>query len=308
MLEIRIPISPTPSMINRVHLITHSIRSLGGEFASAHVRVSVGSPDPERDLHAEFPWSRKLDIEWAWVSKGEFLAWANKANPHIGTMTDRLKPPYRANRIIFLDADVLAVNPFEPFAEKGIAGVMAHVSPFNAHKDTWIALIEESGLPCLWQVMNLYSHSGFGVMEGDLSRKMSPAYFNTGVVFFDVATLEALRESYLTALTFAQNKLNSYFCDQIAYTLAGLKSGLPFHVLPVRYNFPNQGGFDTHYPDDLADIKFLHFLRTYVIDREHDFSSIDMMHRLAARTDLRGSNEILRARVAQLLPLMEADL
>lgn len=306
MIEVRVPISPTASMFNRVRLITHSIRSLGPAYADAHIRVTVGSLEPEFDIPHRYHWAKDLGIEWHWLPKSEFSAWQGTANAHIATMSERLKPPFTGDRIVLLDADVLAVNPWGTMMVEGpwVGGVMAHVSPFHDHDATWKLCREVVGLDP-HAAGNLIEHSGWGIMEYDVRRRYSRPYFNTGVVLADAAALTAMYDHYMSSLAALRKIMNSYFVDQIAFTLAMELAGVNISVLPPRFNFPNQIGFDHRYPEDLADIKFLHFLRLDTIDRERDFASMDAMRKLIARTDLRGSNEILRRRIAQLLPLME---
>jgi hypothetical protein len=104
-----------------------------------------------------------------------------------------------------------------------------------------------------------------------------------------------------------RNMRDTYWFDQLALALSAARSGGKKLVLQPRYNFPNQRGFDEAYPDDLADIRFLHYLRTDTVDRDRDFASLDAMLRLVDRTDLDGSNEVLRQRVEKLLPLIQPE-
>jgi hypothetical protein len=139
-------------------------------------------------------------------------------------------------------------------------------------------------------------------MDNAPGRRYSPPYFNTGVLFAPAKLLEKLYEPYMDALHFVRKCMDSYFFEQIALTLAVAKHGIPVEVLAVRYNYPNQAAFDALYPQELSDVRLLHFLRTDIVQRERDFETLESMQRLAGRRDLSGSNEALRARVAELLP------
>ena len=86
----------------------------------------------------------------------------------------------------------------------------------------------------------------------------------------------------------------------MALALAVAKSGVPARTLPLRFNFPNQRAFDLAHPAELADVRFLHYLRTEIVHRDRDFEGPAAMRRLIGRTDLSGSNEVLRAGVAGL--------
>jgi hypothetical protein len=308
-LEIRIPISPTDDYFNRIHLIAHAVRSLGGDYADTHIRVTVGADAPARDLHKDLPWSKKLGIEWKWIQGDEFTEWRATAHPYIATMMERFRPPFNAANVLMLDADVVAMQPFDEWLslverQPGIAGVMAHVAPFGDTAGAWNLLFQKQGLtpPAF-----TYEHSGWGLMDNDPARRYGPPYYNTGVLLAPAALLEKLYEPYMKALWSVRATLDSYFFEQIALTLALYSADIPFHVSPVRYNFPNQQAFDQRYPEELAHIRFLHFLRTDIVKREADFETLEATRALVARTDLTGSNELFRARVAQLLPAMIAD-
>ena len=305
-LEVRIPISPKQDFFNRVRLIANSVRSLGPKYATTKFRVSVGADERPFDLHVALPWSTGLDIEWVWVDRHEFNLWRGTTHAYIATMMDRFMPPFGADTVLMLDADVMAMRPFDELIEfvnagrGGIGAVMAHVSPFNGldHQGTWTKLYRDFGLG---DPSFAHEHSGWPAMSG---ARYSPPYFNTGVVCAPATVLTEFHARYVSALQFVRRQLDSYYCEQIAMTLALDKTDRLLPPRPVRYNFPNQVEFDRLYPEELENVTFLHFLRTDVVDRECDFADLAAMTRLAERRDLSGSNEIFRGRVAALLPLM----
>ena len=296
-LEVRIPISPRADYYNRVRLIAHSIREF---YPYATTRVSVGSDSPPIDLYRHCPWSRDLGIEWVWVDPNEFAEWRASAHPYIATMMERFRPPFTSEHILMLDADVMPIRPFDELLERDdrLLSMMAHSSPFRDHAMEWRALFEAYDLP---EPRFAFEHSGYGIMAGGEERRYGPPYFNTGVVLARAVTYERLYAPYLKALGFVRDRMNSYFFEQIALTLAIEQLALPFEVLPLRYNYPNQPEFDASHPDELAQVRLLHFLRTQIVDREADFSSLEDVHNLSKRRDLLGSNEVLRKRIADLL-------
>lgn len=298
-LEVRIPISPRPDYFNRVRVIALSIRDF---YPGARIRVTVGTGAPQRDLFDELPWSRELGIEWQWVGAEEFLEWSQTQHPYIATMMERFRPPFGAEFVLMLDADVIAVRGFdELFAgPHGIKAMMAHGCPFgNPARAAWEDLFAGYGLhPPAFDA----ELSGWGIMENDPERRYSPPYFNTGVLFAPAAELERLYEPYVDALRYVRTQMDSYFFEQIALTLALANAEIPVQILPLRYNYPNQAEFDSLHPGELADVRLLHFLRTDGgVRREEDFETIASMRRLASREDLAGSNEVLRDRLAQIL-------
>ena len=92
----------------------------------------------------------------------------------------------------------------------------------------------------------------------------------------------------MSALETVRSLYNTYFFEQIALTLALYQTGIKPRLLSLRYNYPNQRGFDIAFPEELSEIRFLHFLRTDVVNRENDFVSWAKMRKLSNRKDLNG--------------------
>ena len=64
---------------------------------------------------------------------------------------------------------------------------------------------------------------------------------------------------------------------------------------------PNQPEFDLARSGELESIRFLHFLRSQIVQRKADFATMETIENMAARTDLAGSNGLFRRRLAELL-------
>jgi len=312
-LEVRIPISPLEHYFNRIQLIACSIRSLGGRYADVRVRVTVGADQEPEDLYARLPWSRAAGVDWVWVDRKDFNHWKHTQHEYIATMMERFRPPFSTQQVLMLDADVLVMREFDELSalldsQPGIAGVMAHASPFLAleeqgHLHSWQQLFECTGLST---PPFTHEHSGWGIMDHSPVRRFAPPYFNTGVVLGTASILETLYAPYMRALNSVRSIMDSYFFEQIALTLALFDTGIPVHVLPLRYNYPNQPEFDAARPGELEAIRFLHFLRTKIVQREADFATLETIEKMTARADLAGSNELFRRRVAELLPSLAA--
>jgi hypothetical protein len=84
--------------------------------------------------------------------------------------------------------------------------------------------------------------------------------------------------------------------------VALIDTRIPTHLLPLRYNYPNQPEFDLARSGELESIRFLHFLRSKIVQREADFATMETIEKMAGRTDLAGFNELFRRRFAELLP------
>ena len=148
--------------------------------------------------------------------------------------------------------------------------------------------------------MFAHTYSGNGIMGP--AGQLGPWYANSGMVFGPRYLFERLCEPYHQAITLMRRLMaDTYWFDQLALALAVAKSGVPARTLPLRFNFPNQAAFDEALPAELADMRFLHYLRTETVHRDHEFEDAEAMRRLIARTDLFGSNEALRLRVAGLV-------
>lgn len=299
MLEVRIPIGLSNSMRWRCVLIAHSIREF---YPDAKIRVTIGASD-YRNFDSFVELFRRHNIDWVLVGPDAFNAWRGTNNTHMATMSERYESPTTADCVIMLDADVLCMRAFQesiPTDRPYIGAVMAHASPFSRHEFSWKDIYEAAHLPPPDFTLE---HSGWGIMEFDPVRRYSPPYFNTGVVFMSKQAHDAIRTSYPSMLEIVRSKFDSYFADQIAFTLAIEACKLTPHteILSLRYNFPNQGDFDTARPAELANVHFIHFLRSGLISRENDFDGLAAMARFAKRRDLVGSNEALRQRVDRLL-------
>lgn len=292
-LEVRIPISPRPAWFNRVRLIARSIREF---YPEAMVRVSIGDAEIDPPEHY---WTRDIDdIRYNWLEKAEFMEWAGTRSEYLATMMDRYKPPFFGDHILMLDADVICIRRFdELFQNPGISGVMTHVPPFG--KTDWVRLFNGFGLP---DPNEWHEHSGWGVMVTHENFRHSPPYFNSGMVFGAREAFETLSEPYFRSLAYMRRVLSdTYWFDQLGLALAMAAADVQTNILPLRWNFPNQRGFDEKHPDELADVRFIHAMREDQIHRDRDFADEAALRRLVERRDLVGSNEALRARIAELM-------
>ena len=307
-LEVRIPISPAPYFFNRVYLIARSLRMMGVPFKEVRIRVSVGADQEPENLGKRLPWSENLGVEWCWVKREDFRQWKDSSSPHLATIMHRFRPPFDASHILFLDSDVLPVSRFDELIDlsqlrPGMCGVMAHVSPFCHHRESWQELFRRFGIA---PPRFVFEHSGWGIMDLAVTKRFGPAYFNSGVLLAPAAVLSALYEIYLNAIESVSSAMDVYFVDQIALTLALYRLSAPIHILPLFYNWPNDPLFDRARPEALKAVRFIHFLRTEQVQRDAHFQSRESIAEFISRQDLSGSNELLRARVARVFD--ERDL
>ena len=312
-LEVRSTISPTPYFFRRIHFLAASLRALGGLTTNHEIVVSVGGGSGRENFYQSQPWSTLYPILWRSVPVKAFESIGYRA-----TNRDRASHMSRADYVMLVDADVIFLRDFSELLSglqqaPALCGVMAHVSPFTrppvlrprfskrhpsdgSAGSYWQMLAENFGvaeLPLECQ------YSGWGLM-GDTAHQFAPAYFNGGMIIGPHEHIDKMCSEYLAAEMSVDEVMETFFLPQLARTLAIYKAGLPWRTLPLRYNFPNDPNFDAGHPDELANAAILHYLRTPIVHRDNDFTAPDNVRSLVSRTDLLGSNELLRRRIAEL--------
>ena len=303
-LEVHVPISPREFFFNRVRYLAKSLRSLGGDLSDSNVIVWVGDLSPQVDLDRLLPWARDEGIEWRWVDRDFFSAWHRTSNPYVATMMDRFRTRFTSQYVIIADADIIFLGDLSPLfalldGDLDIGGVMTHVSPFwelseGSHADWWMRMFRAFGLP--YPILE-FEHTGWKHMFNDESLRYSPAHFNSGMV---VATGEAMNRMAafaVPALNAVRSVLDTFYFDQIAFTLMMYRARVNKKLIPIRFNFPNQVSFEQRFEEEAKCIGVLHYLRTDVVDRDEIFFSRESIESFIQRRDLVGSNERLRSRI-----------
>lgn len=319
-LEVRTTISPTPFFFRRVHFLAASLRELGGALADHEIVVSVGGGEFENYYRSQ-PWSNLYPLIWRHVDMRVYRRLGYRA-----TNFDRAAHLSRAEFVMMADADVIFLKSFAELLANlrvapAIAGVMAHVSPFTAPPTLrpdfvshpandgsdagyWRLLAEQFGAGEL----NLdQQYSGWGAMSVDEGHRYAPHYFNGGMVLGPAPLMDQMCALFEPAEDAVDAVMDTYFRPQLARTLACAKAKLACTSLSVRYNFPNDPGFENHHAAEAPEASILHYLRKEIVHRDTDFADQASVDRLIARTDLTGANEQLRKRVAQLRDIVFAE-
>lgn len=302
MLEIRVPISPRPYFFRQVECLYRSAQACGGLTGNVRMVVSVGDDVEPYDIAATQPWS-DANVAWRWASREEF----RKLSYH-ATVLDRFRVDSDADIVLFADADTLFVKNVDDLllslqAVPAVAGVMAHVPPFIPpaapvdRGETWETLFKKLGqrFPS-----DLYQLAGWGTAFHRPDLRFSPIYYNFGAVFVPGSLLANLASAYLRQLVTAEKADIGYFVGQMALTLAIYELDLPRISLPIRYNFPNGPAAEASYPQDLADLRILHYLGMDEVRRDIIFQSPEETIAFINRRNLRPSNEALRRTVEKL--------
>ena len=302
-LEVRVPISPTPDFFWRIHFMAASLRRLEASLGSYLLVVCVGGDVEPEDLYETQPWSKEYPIIWRWADREKFRRYN-----YWETSQETFRQPVRGRMVMCADADVIFVRDFSGLLREleeapAITGVIAHAPPIRGPElmDLWPRLCRSYGVPV---PPSIHEYTGWSFMTAD---RMTPVYYNFGMVLMPAQFMEVLNAEMEPANNFVHANLDTFFRFQIGLTLAIQKAGLPTRALPLRYNFPNDPQFDQKYPDELTQIRILHYLRCEIVHRERDFTDLRNIAGLIARTDLASSNEILRETVAALYPVVATE-
>lgn len=302
-LEIRVPISPTADFFRRIHFMAASLQVLEHHIGPYLLVVCVGGDVEPEDLYQVQPWSKSYPVAWRWADRERF-----RRDSYWETSREIFRQPIQGRVVVCADADIIFVRDFsELFPEMenapAIVGVIAHAPPVRRPElaGLWPRLCQGYGVP---EPPAIHEHTGWSFMTSD---RMTPVYYNFGMVMMPGQLMEALSAEMESADDFVNSTIETFFRFQIALTLAIQKLNLPTRALPLRYNFPNDPRFDHKYPEELEQIRILHYLRCKIVHREKDFAELSGIEALIARKGLKGSNEVLRETLERLYPRVAGE-
>lgn len=209
---------------------------------------------------------------------------------------------------VLLDADTFVTGDIEEIldqvhAQQTIAGVQAHFGfpvgdgRSNSSVRDWQKLAEL----LLEKPMRLDYYYSMVPESFSLEERSAPFYINAGVILISGEIISHFRKAYRSFRRRVMPLLaNPYFSGQVAITLAVEELDLNPLSLPIRFNFPNDPSADAMYPQDLVDIRILHFLRHKAFDRTKIFSSSEY-YQSFLDLPLKGSNKVFQNRVRETL-------
>ena len=307
--------SATDAFFSQIAFFRLCLNALGGVYSDARVVAVFGDHEVEM---LPGRWRRYFDgieVEWDSSSPKDYENMDKYAGRHYRRF-ELVRAD--ADLAILCDADVAVLKPFDKLigdltSRPAIAGVIAHFHftwddpdtdwGRRGDPDTDWSEISRSILGKDIEMPYQYS-----LMEGDPDR--CPFYINYGVF---IGTPDLLREFHRSAIQLEPKVFQttkSWFSAQITVPLVCAALELPTRSLPMRYNFPNDDLADTMYPEEMEDIRFLHYLRTHEFDRHQIFSDERYFDEFMNRK-MKGSNEIFRRHAYELLegryPFSEFD-
>jgi hypothetical protein len=291
-----------------IRCLTHSLRRNGGDYRDAPVIVTLGDQAPEPSLADRMPWLREHGIALRWVPRDTFLS-----HSYCATGNQRWQYDYAADVVLLLDADVLIAGPLDELVEtvharQVIAGLIAHVSPFEAlaRPDGWKVLHDALGIQ---GARADHEHTGWGYLSVDPRFRFTPAYFNYGVVCAPRGVAVRVGQVIHELLLQVQGQFPGFWYDnQVALSLAVARLGLPYWCLPMRWNFANDPFLEALHAAELPHTRVVHLLRAHQKVAKADvFASLESLEAFARRDDLRVTNGLAQRTIAQVLPALRAE-
>jgi hypothetical protein len=310
LLEVRVPISPTPFFFRRVHFLAASLRRLGGGLVDHEILVCVGGDVDPYNLYEALPWSTRYPLIWRWVGREAF-----QREDYWETSHEIFRQHGRARFVLCSDADTIFVRDFSKLIDElerspAVAGVIGHTTPFKRQppgitpKMKWDALFAGYGVA---PAPMGYEHTAWGQLSKNPDERYTAPYFNFGFVMAPYQMMDRIAAEMLAADTYARKYQGGNKRFQLALSLSMRKHALPVRILPFRYNFVNMPIFDARYREELEHVRVLHYAIKDVINRDSDFQTLDGVRALIDRHDLTGSNEILRLLLEELYPIVAEE-
>ncbi|MCV0396070.1 MAG: hypothetical protein K5872_18025 [Rhizobiaceae bacterium] len=216
--------------------------------------------------------------------------------------------PADADALVLVDADTFVAGDLEDmldevYAKDALAGVQAHY-PFprkdrSASADPWAEVEGLVSEPLRRDHRYLFPPRPSD--PDDPEAWKCPFYINFGVLAGSALAIRRIFPLYRRYRQLVSERLDgSFFAAQIGFALAVAESGARTISLPIAYNYPNDPVADATYPDQMRDIRILHYLRKTTFDRQKVFANAET-YRGFMEMELSGSNALFRDMVAERL-------
>jgi hypothetical protein len=289
----------TDSFLSQAAIYRKALDTLGGDYAAARLALCVGGPKKEplpQRWHEAF---RRIEVHWV---EGSAYTPDELAQ---SDLTYRVIDPSNDLSII-CDADTLLVSPLpndflaEMQEAPALAACIAHYpppladvrvpqpAPISNAQELWRCVAARLGQP-LPEMPYRYALAG--------TEDPVPFYINLGFFAGPPELLLAFHERHRQYVPAIREVLENAFYEQISVPFSAVD--LPVRELPIRFNFPNDPIADALYPDDLATVCVIHYLRRQHFDRHAIFNDPEEFARFM-RLDLEGSNAVFQSAVQRI--------
>lgn len=291
----------TDAFLSQAAIYRMALDSLGGDYAAARLVLCIGGPQkvplPPRWQDA----FRNIEIHWV---HGQDYAPDDLAQ---SDLTYRMIDP-SADLSVICDADTLLISPFpadflnQMREDPALVGCIAHFPP--PLRDFRNPAPESiPNMATLWARLAQRLQVAMPRLDYRYSLAQSeercPFYINLGFFAGPPLALIDFHRHHRRIITVVRDILENDFYEQISLPFAASAVGLAVRELPIRYNFPNDPLADRLYPDDLAAIHILHYLRRKHFDRHRIFHDPNAFAAFMA-LDLEGSNAVFQSAVRRI--------
>lgn len=280
-LELRIPVSPNDKYMRMVRFLLQSIKLFGGNIAkNAACVLSISREVEPFDLRTMYPWLDAYDVIQRWTSEVHFSTWE-----YDGTGYDRFLHKTSADVVAMLDADLLVAGNFDElilnsYYDQQLLGFIAHSTPFYSAPRSdvvWREIFKAAGVP---ELESTCVCTGWGLMNHNPSHRLTPPYFNYGVLIAPTRVFELMAPEYLKDIKTIESVYPTWFRSQIANTVAIARHDISWKALSINDNFPMHVSYDrirelNKDPDgrnSVTDIRVFHYLGEGYINKS-DFES-----------------------------------
>lgn len=310
-IEFHLPASPnTPSFFSQIGMFALSLRELGPPYSVAPIHVSIGHterlPIPEAYGLREC----RDQLRWHWVTEEEFAAKSIFAQGE-----NRFRVIGDSEFVCMSDPDTLILRPFDELLQElrdnpAVAGAVVRVPQFPRTSEKTVRQgWEYTAQMLLGRSIAFPCRHTFA--EGpDAPDEETPFCMNFGFViaprelmcelrqdFFD------LRKGIVDLFPILPNEpppQMHHYSAQIALALAIEKNRIPWRALPMRYNWPNASDAARLYPEEIPEIRVLHYLRRTELQRDRIFCDRESFEQFLQTRFSEVGNQLLQERVRKL--------
>lgn len=285
--------SPTDSFFSQMAFFRLSLDHLGGDEAAARLVCVFGDHDSETIPERWKPWFERIEVHWAHAIGAE--------NPsHLAQHLirfDLIDP--QADAVFLCDADVAPLAPMAPLVRDMLAApaLMGTIGHYHFPRDGQTGVPaqdwEEIAQRVLGRSLDLsYRYS----MHPPESTDRAPFYLNLGVLAGTPALLRQFHQRDQELRPKVAEIVGDWWAPQVSLPLTCADLDLPVRAIGMRWNYPNDPKTDAAYPEEAANIGFLHYLRPHQFRRGEIFADPAAFQAFLDKP-LSGSNATFQAHV-----------